>query len=49
MIAIDRSLAAWSVLRDGFPEAADQLLDLLVHLTQLRRGLEQAFPAAPGL
>jgi hypothetical protein len=46
LLALDRSLAAWSVLRDSFPDEADQLLDVLVHLDQLRRGIEHEFPAA---
>jgi hypothetical protein len=46
LLAIDRSLAAWSVMRDSFPDEADPLLDVLVHLDQLRRGIEREFPAA---
>ena len=46
LISIDRSLAAWSIMRRLFPEEGDSMLDLLVHLDRLRRGLEQAFPNA---
>ena len=46
LIAIDRSLAAWTELRRHFPEHTDDLLPLLVHLDRLRRDLEQAFPGA---
>ena len=46
LIAIDRSLAAWSRLRTHFPEKADELLDVLVHLEKLRRQVEATFPTA---
>ena len=46
LIAVDRSIAAWSLLRDHFPEQGDGVLDLLVHLARLRRLLETTFPTA---
>jgi len=46
LISIDRSIAAWGVLREHFPEASDSILDRLVHLERLRAGIEKAFPAA---
>ena len=47
LIGIDRSLAAWAVLREAFPETGDTILDLMVHLDRLHRTTEQAFCDAP--
>lgn len=54
LLGIDRSLAAWTILREAFPDHADETLDVLVNLTQLRRAAEIHFPNAraflrPGL
>lgn len=54
LLGIDRSLAAWAIIREAFPEHADEILDVLVDLDQLRRTGEIRFPAArafvrPGL
>lgn len=54
LIGIDRSMVAWSRLREHFPKKADRILDTLVHLERLRRQVEASFPAArafhrPGL
>jgi hypothetical protein len=54
LVGIDRSIAAWAILRQGFPEQADELLELLVKLDRLRRTGEAKFPDArafvrPGL
>lgn len=46
LLGIDRSLAAWTVLRDAFPDEDDAILDLLVHLGRLRTATEHAFPDA---
>jgi hypothetical protein len=46
LIAIDRSMAAWTRLRGHFPEQKDAMLDTLVQLDRLRRGLERDFPRA---
>jgi hypothetical protein len=46
LIALDRSLAAWAQLRAHFPDRADSILDLLVHLERLRRQAEARFPRA---
>ncbi len=54
LLGIDRSLAAWAILRQAFPEHADEILDILVDLDRLRRAGEIRFPDArafirPGL
>jgi hypothetical protein len=46
LMGIDRSLAAWGVIRRHIPGADDDLLDLMVHLDRLRRSVEQVFPLA---
>ncbi|NMW20266.1 MAG: hypothetical protein HKK67_01240 [Chlorobiaceae bacterium] len=46
LIAIDRSLAAWSVLFSEYPAQEDRTLALLVHLDRLRRSIEVVFPTA---
>lgn len=54
LMAMDRSIAAWAVLREAFPERGDTILDLLVRLDRLRGSVERTFPNArtfvrPGL
>lgn len=46
LIAMDRSIAAWGELHRQFPEAQDDILDILVQLDRLRRKTEQQFPEA---
>jgi hypothetical protein len=46
LLGIDRSLAAWARMRQHFPERADNILDILVHLERLRRLTEKTFPNA---
>ena len=46
LIGIDRSLAAWAEIHKHFPEKEDDTLAILVHLEQLRRQTEEAFPNA---
>jgi hypothetical protein len=48
LIAMDRSLASWGVLRKAFlaSQPQDAVLDLLLALDRLRRGTQQSFPAA---
>jgi hypothetical protein len=46
LIGIDRSLAAWALLQEQFPEKADGILDFLVHLERLRCQTEAQFPKA---
>src|SRR5262249_34233532 len=44
LIAIDRSIAAWSLICEEFPDHADKLLDMLALLTRLRRATERRYP-----
>lgn len=54
LIAMDRSLGAWSQLHAHFPEREGATLPVLVHLEKLRHAVERVFPKArvfvrPGL
>lgn len=44
LLAIDRSLSSWELIRNLIPEATDDMLDLLVQLSQLRSGMQRLFP-----
>jgi hypothetical protein len=46
LIGIDRSITAWGILREHFPEKTDDLLTILLHLDRLRRAAEKEFPNA---
>lgn len=46
LMGIDRSIAAWGVIRKHTPGSDDDLLDLMVYLDRLRRSVEQVFPHA---
>lgn len=46
LISIDRSLAAWSALREMFPDKTDSLLEILLNLARMRSGVESKFPKA---
>lgn len=46
LIALDRSIGAWSRLRDHVQVDRDGILDVLVHLDRLRRETERTFPEA---
>ncbi|MEX2591035.1 MAG: hypothetical protein WD334_12585 [Chitinophagales bacterium] len=46
LLAIDRSIAAWGKLYEQMPTQADEILDFLVLLEQLRRNAEKCFPKA---
>jgi hypothetical protein len=46
LTGIDRSIAAWGSLQNNFPEKRDSILQILVHLENLRRKTEQSFPNA---
>ena len=46
LIAIERSLAAWVAMREMFPEETDSMLEILIHLDRLRRGVKRKFPKA---
>jgi hypothetical protein len=54
LLGIERSLAAWSLVRAAMGDGDDAVLDLLVELDRLRRAVDSAFPEAkdfvrPGL
>lgn len=44
LIATERTLAAWQVIYAYFPEKQDELLDVLMLLEKIRRGIEKTFP-----
>jgi hypothetical protein len=47
LIAMDRSIAAWSGLREALSgDGADSILDLLAQLSKIRRETEEMFPHA---
>jgi hypothetical protein len=46
LLGIERSFAAWSVLRDAVPDAAEATLALMRRLMRLRLAVERRFPAA---
>ncbi|HYF49879.1 MAG TPA: hypothetical protein VEJ63_10760 [Planctomycetota bacterium] len=46
LIAIDRSIQAWAVLRPEFPDEEESILRVLVLLSRLRRETERQFPNA---
>lgn len=46
IVGIDRSLAAWSLLRDGLPDQSEDIFQILVCLDGVRRLVEREFPKA---
>lgn len=46
LVGIDRSLAAWTVLRRSLADEADSILDILLRLARLREAVERTFPNA---
>lgn len=46
LISMDRSLAAWVLMRNHFPDKEEAILDFLVQLERLRRATEKMFPNA---
>lgn len=46
LIGMERSISAWERLRELLPERTDSILPMMLHLEQLRRRTEQAFPRA---
>jgi len=46
LIAMDRSIAAWVQLQNLFPQQADGILDILVHLNRLRLKTQTVLPNA---
>jgi hypothetical protein len=46
LIAMDRSLPAWTILLRAFPQRETETLRLLAYLDRIRRLTEQEFPQA---
>lgn len=46
LIGMERSISAWARLREFLPGKADSISPLMLHLEQLRRATEHAFPKA---
>ena len=46
LIAIQRSMGAWEILRSHFPDMADDLIDFLVMLEKIKAQLTHLFPHA---
>ena len=46
LVGIERSIGAWARLREPVLETADCILPILLHLEQLLRATEHAFPKA---
>jgi hypothetical protein len=46
LIGLDRSLAAWGLMRNQIPDQQDKILDILIALDRLRRRTEACFPNA---
>jgi hypothetical protein len=46
LIALDRSMQAWAVMRKHFKQDGDQILDLLLRLERLKVATEKQFPQA---
>ncbi|MBN1105417.1 MAG: hypothetical protein JXL84_18540 [Deltaproteobacteria bacterium] len=48
LIGIDRSIAAWGIIRNQFPYHDREILAILAHLDRLRGKVEETFPRARG-
>jgi len=46
LIGMERSISAWARLRELVPDKSSDIVQMMVHLEQLRRGTEQKFPMA---
>jgi hypothetical protein len=46
LIAIDKSIDAWTRIREHLPKAGDEIIDFLVQLDRLRKSAQKAFPHA---
>ncbi|MDX1912260.1 MAG: hypothetical protein SFV22_12270 [Saprospiraceae bacterium] len=44
LYSIERSLGAWETLRRAWPEKTDEILDLLLMLSRLRKQMQSLFP-----
>jgi len=48
LIAIEKSITAWELVRQEMPDAEDDVLDFLVLLSKLKNGMKKEFPQAEG-
>ena len=46
LIGIDRSVGAWGELQKHFPAQSDSIMNILVHISNLRANIEGLFPNA---
>jgi len=46
LVSIERTIGAWGYMYQNFTEDEDKILEILVCLQKLRKGVEQAFPQA---
>jgi hypothetical protein len=46
LLGIDNSIAAWGILRNHLEDQRDRILDILLHLSKLRKETEGTFPGA---
>jgi hypothetical protein len=46
LLGIDRSIEAWSTLRDLLPARSEGIIETLAHLNRLRHAIEEEFPNA---
>lgn len=46
LIAMERSILAWSRMRDFFPEKAESIQPIIAHLEELRNWVDREFPDA---
>ena len=48
LIAIEKSITAWEMVRQQMPDAEDEILDLLVLISKLKSGMKKEFPQTEG-
>ncbi len=48
LITIEKSIAAWEIVLQRLPDAEDDVLDILVLLSRLKRGIKKEFPQTEG-
>lgn len=46
LIGLDRSIAAWTIMTKHFQGETDSIIDVLIHLDQIRKITEKTFPGA---
>jgi hypothetical protein len=44
LVALDRSISAWSVLMEEMPANQDKILEILINLAEIRKQTEMTFP-----